>query len=337
MRFYERTDYFIPRLVMAGFVFAAVMLVLASGCDPSRTSAVRRLAPSRVQAVGSRGVSVMRRDWSRLRLASVNLLKLNGDPEVLPDVLAECADAMRSFDLIVVQQAPDASILLDLLRYLNETSDTPDAPPPAYEYLLGPAQGPTKRHFAFLYNEARIHVDQASIYTLRDDQNLLQYKPLVARFAPRIDDAAHAFSFTMVNAHIHADRVAQETDLLWDALVAVKQDGSGEDDIILAGPFAAHRSQIGRLAHLSQAKWIVPLSEDDKSRGVLSCNLIVSEAVQSEYRGGGILALDKMYGPNSARRFFEQPDMYPVWAEFDMYEGNSPGPLVRGGYPHPVR
>ncbi len=204
MRFRERTNFLVHRLILAGVSLAAGILALATGCDPRMTSVLRRLEHGKTRPVARQENVTPLRDWALLRMGTFNLGVFGVEKSQQPDTLGRIADIVRQFDIVALQEirSIDQSVMDKLVREVNAL-EVPGDPAVAYDYVLGPRLGRTssKEQYAFIYNTNRISVDTSNVYTLIDEQDLLHREPFVARFISHADDYGPPFTFTLVNIH----------------------------------------------------------------------------------------------------------------------------------------
>ena len=146
--------------------------------------------------------------------------------------------------MVAIQEirAADQSLLPQFVEIVNSTGRR-------YEYALGPRLGRTssKEQYAFLFDSDRIEIDRTAVYTVDDPDDLLHREPLVAPFRVRGPPAADAFTFTLIDIHTDPDEVRSELDALDDVIQAVRNDGRGEDDVILLGDLNTDDEHLGRI------------------------------------------------------------------------------------------
>ncbi len=78
----------------------------------------------------------------------------------------------------------------------------------------------------------------------------------MASFRARGPEPDQAFAFKLVNTRTDPDETDVELDALDDVFVAVQQDGSGENDVILLGDLNVderHLGELGRLPNIMHA------------------------------------------------------------------------------------
>ena len=134
-----------------------------------------------------------------------------------------------------------------------------------------------------------------------------------------------AITFTLINVETDPDRTAAELDLWAEAYRAVRDDGRGEDDVILLGDLASddqHLGQLGKLLGVTALLSGMPTT----TRGThLLDNILLDRRATSEFTGR-VEVLDMMREfeltmPGAS----EVSEHLPVWAEFSAYEGGQAG------------
>jgi deoxyribonuclease-1-like protein len=159
------------------------------------------------------------------------------------DILANVA---RRFDVAAVPgvRSVDQTILPRFVDLINTEGAK-------YDYVIGPRLGRTssKKQYAFVYDTNRIELDQGSVYTVDDPQDLLHREPLVAHFRVRGPPPDRAFTFQLVNIHTDPNETDTELDALADVFLAV-QRAAADDDVILLGDINVDEYHLGRLDQL---------------------------------------------------------------------------------------
>ena len=227
------------------------------------------------------------------------------------------------FDLIALQgvRGKNQGVLVRLVEQLNAASGR------SYDFATCPTQQrDAGEHFsAFLFDRARIEVDRLTVHFVDDRQGRLRIKPLVGLFLVRGPDPAQAFTFNLINVETDPDHAAAELDVLAEVFRAVRDDGRGEDDVILLGDLESddqHLGQLGKLLGVTPLVSGIPTT----ARGTtLLDNILLDRRATSEFTGR-VEVVDMM------REFEltlpglqEVSDHLPVWAEFSVYEGGQAG------------
>lgn len=262
------------------------------------------------------------RGTEKIRIASFNI-QVFGDSKMskhhVMDVLAQ---VIRQFDVVAIQEVRTKS--QDLLPRFVEMINANGA---QYDFVIGPRLGRTnsKEQYAVIFDRKTIEVDRQQVYTVEDPDDLLHREPMVAWFRVRGPPPNEAFTFTLVDIHTDPDEVKQEVNALADVFHAVRDDGRGEDDVIVLGDLNASDKQLGRLGqipHIYAAISGIPTN----TRGTSQYdNIIFDQTVTKEFTGrAGVYDYMREYNL-SMQEALEVSDHMPVWAEFSAYEGGDPG------------
>jgi exonuclease III len=260
-----------------------------------------------------------------IRIASFNLGGLDeaklGDARVR-EVLVQL---LPRFDLIALQniRAANQGVLVRLVEQINAAQRQYDFAVAADVHLKGAEQ-----YSAFLLDRATVEVDRTQVYLVEDAAGRFQRKPLVGAFRARGPNPAEAFTFTLVNVDLEADRAAAEGDALAAVYRAVRDDGRGEDDIIILGTVNVGDQD---LAHLEQTMEIarsisgVPTT----TRGTaVADNILFNRRATTEFTGrSGVVDLIREFGLTMPEAL-EVSEHLPVWSEFSVFEGGQPGQVA---------
>ena len=266
-----------------------------------------------------------------IRIASFNVQVFGTTKLNKPHVMEYLANIARRFDMIAIQEVRSRSqdVVPRYVELINSTGRH-------YDYVIGPRLGRThsKEQYAFIFDRASIEVDRTQLYTVDDPDDLLHHEPFVGWFRARGPERDQAFTFTLVNVHIDPDEIRQEMNVMDDVYAAVRDDGRGEDDVIVLGDFSSddvHLGPLGRVPDIIRAISGVPTNT---SGNRLYDNILFHCRATTEFNGrAGVLDIIREFNltVDQAR---EISDHFPVWAEFSIYEGGQPGRVaVRRGSP----
>ena len=261
-----------------------------------------------------------------IRIASFNIQVMGESKMSKPEVVKILADVVRQFDIVAIQEvrAISQDILPKFVEVINSTGRH-------YEYIIGERLGRTssKEQYAFVYDSQSIEVDRTAIYTVADPDDLLHREPLVAPFRVRGPNPNEAFTFTLINIHTDPDETDQELDALGDVYRAVRNDGRGEDDIILLGDLNVDEYHLGKLGEIPGVAPLI-VGVPTNTRGTKTYdNLVLHQASTTEFTGTAAV-FDLMDRYNlTMDQALDVSDHLPVWAEFSIYEGGVPGHLAR--------
>lgn len=295
------------------WLWCAFLAVVAGGCNPNSLLVERPAeAPSRPASPAAPG--------DTLSIASFNIQVFGVSKMKKPEAVGILVDVARRFDVLAIQElrATDQTIVPQFVDLINAEGSQ-------YEYVVGPRLGRTnsKEQYVYIYDAARIELDPESVYTVADPGDLLHREPLVARFRVRGVPPDQAFTFSLVNIHTDPDDTDIELDALADVFVAVQNDGSGEDDIILLGDLNVDQRKMGRLGGLPGIGWTVTDQPTNTRETATYDNIVFDTRYTTEYTGySGVMSLQSEYQLTMDQALVVS-DHYPVWAEFSVHE-NAP-------------
>lgn len=178
--------------------------------------------------------------------------------------------------------------------------------------------------FAILYNGKTLQLDQSQWYSVNDPDNLLAREPLVGWFRTLNVPPEDAFTFTLANIQLDNHRPDLELAYIGELFRAIRNDGRGEDDVIIVGNFNAGDRGLSPLRKKNGLNWVVfdmPTSTDKAHQ---FDNLIFSPTATVEFTGqGGVLDFLAAYNLRYDQAIAISDHM-PIWAEFSTIEGNRP-------------
>jgi len=257
-----------------------------------------------------------------IRIATFNFNPLDHVKLSKRHVAARMVETICRFDVLAVQniQAPNAGLLIGLVEQINSGGRR-------YDFAVAADVGrePVEQFAAFLFDTAMIQVDRSTVYHVQDPGGLLLRPPLVGSFRVQGPEPAEAFTFTLINVHNEAARAISELDVLDDVFRSVRDDGRGEDDVIVLGDLGADEQNPGQLGQIHYITCAVS--------GVPSClrssrlvdNLLFDRRATSEFTGrSGVMDLMGEFNL-PIQGVLEISDHFPVWAEFSVYEGGQAG------------
>lgn len=257
-----------------------------------------------------------------VRIATLKLDRFGaslGDYQNLSLVAKLC----RPYDAIAIQgmAGDDNNWVEQLALAINSTGQDGD-----YTFVTDLSKSdPRPTQNAIFYNQRTLAMDHHRWYTVADPDDLLSRNPLVAWFRTRVPDPDRAFTFTLVNVEMASQRIAPELPYLGDLFRAVRNDGRGEDDVIIAGDFNCGDRGLDPLRKHSDLTWVVSNAPTDVRSSMQTDNLLFSSTSTTEFTGqGGVFDFMRQY--NLRIKDAEQISRrMPVWAEFSVYEGEIPG------------
>ncbi|MCA9138891.1 MAG: hypothetical protein KDB00_19100, partial [Planctomycetales bacterium] len=228
---------------------------------------------------------------------------------------------IRKFDVIALQQitAAERDLVPRLVDAVNEGGRT-------YDFVLGLPTGPRDRseQLAILFNINRVQIDRSQTYTVDDPQNTMTYDPMVAWFRAAEPPAETAFTFSVVNVRINLARAPTEVSLLPGIFSSVRNDGRGEDDVVMAGLFQADDSYLIPRVMGTDAVAAVNSTTTDIFSRHQTCNILVDRNRTNEFIGrGGPVDFLRLYNLNLSEAEAVSSHL-PVFAEFSAVEGGAP-------------
>ena len=176
--------------------------------------------------------------------------------------------------------------------------------------------------FAILFNTNALTLDQSQWYSVNDPDNLLAREPLVGWFRTRGIPTDEAFTFTLANIQLDNHRPDLELAYVGELFRAIRNDGRGEDDVIIVGNFNAGDRGLSPLRKKAGLNWVVfdmPTSTDKAHQ---FDNLVFSPTATVEFTGqGGVLDFLAAYNLKYDQAIAISEHM-PIWAEFSATEGD---------------
>lgn len=255
------------------------------------------------------------------------------------------ADICRRYDAIAFQEVSsvDNSWLAQLTDRMNAMGATGTSSVVAagqqaqgtgtsYSFVSDREQNVgSKVQSAIVYNRATLELDQSQWYNVNDPDNLLSRKPIVAWFRARGPEPERALTFTLANLKINPARSDQELMYLAELFRAIRNDGRGEDDVLIVGDFNAGDAGLQPIRKLAGLTWVVSNKPTDTEHKSQFDNLVFSEAATVEFTGrGGVFDFMRFYNLRLDDALSISEHM-PVWAEFSIIEGRATqAPIVQG-------
>jgi endonuclease/exonuclease/phosphatase family metal-dependent hydrolase len=274
---------------------------------------------------GDSFAAVPAREAGTVKLATFNIQVFGRSKLDKPDVMQVLAETVRRFDLVAIQEVRSTTddILPRFVELINSTGRH-------YDFVIGPRLGRTnsKEQYAFVFDTQSIEVDRGSIYTVDDRDNLFQRPPMVASFRVRGPPPDQAFTFTLIDIHTEPDEAAAELNALAQVYRAVRNDGRGEDDIILMGDLNADEKKFGLLRQIPNISWVISGVPTNTRGSKTYDNIIFDRTATVEHTGhAGVFDIMREFNLTQ-NQALEVSDHFPVWAEFSAYEGGAPGRLA---------
>jgi endonuclease/exonuclease/phosphatase family metal-dependent hydrolase len=261
-----------------------------------------------------------------IRIASFNIQVFGTSKLQKSSVMKVLTQVVQQFDIVAIQEvrSVDDNVLPTFVSMINADGHH-------YDFVIGPRLGRTnsKEQYAIIFNTDRIEVDRANIYTVDDPQDLLHREPMVARFRVRGVPPEQAFTFYLVDIHTDPGETRTELDALGDVFVAVQNDGSGEDDVILLGDLNVDEKHLGALGRVPNIAYAIAGVPTNTRRSKTYDNIVFDRVRTAEYmQHSGVLDLQTTFSLSESQAL-QVSDHCPVWAEFSVYEAGTT-PYVSG-------
>ena len=234
-------------------------------------------------------------------------------------------DIFRQYDVIALQGIGGSADawLAWLMGSLNAAVQGAD-----YGFIDDRDSGIVRRErSAIVFNRATIELDQLNWYTVNDPDDLLKREPLVGWFRTRISERDRAFTFTLANVELSVGRpfsvdgAGMELAYLDELFRAIRNDGRGEDDVIIAGDFNAGDHGLTPIRQRAGLTWVVSNAPTDVRNTAQFDNLLFDGRATIEFTGqGGVFDFMRRFN----LRLEEAESLskrLPVWAEFTALEG----------------
>ncbi len=257
-----------------------------------------------------------------IKIATFNIQVFGQSKLGKPHVMDLLARIIRQYDVIAIQEirSLDQDVLPRFIEIINAANRQ-------YDFVIGPRLGDThsKEQYAYIFDRQTIEVDRTFLYTVHDPDNLLHREPLVGWFRVRGPPPDQAFTFTLVNVHIDPDVVATEMSVMDDVYRVVRDDGRNEDDVIILGDFNTDDRNLGELGQIPGITTAIAGLPTNVRRTKQYDNIIFHSQATREFVGrSGVFDFLREYNL-SIEEALEVSDHFPVWAEFSIYEGGTPG------------
>ena len=177
--------------------------------------------------------------------------------------------------------------------------------------------------FAILFNTNTLDLDQSQWYSVNDPDSLLAREPLVGWFRAKNVPTEEAFTFTLANIQLDNHRPDLELAYIADLFRAIRNDGRGEDDVIIVGNFNAGDRGLSPLRKKAGLNWVVFDTPTSTDKAHQFDNLVFSQTATVEFTGqGGVLDFLAAYNLRYDQAVAISDHM-PIWAEFSALEGNT--------------
>lgn len=260
-----------------------------------------------------------------ISIATFNLGPLDRDKLNKRHVVGHLASVIRRFDVVAIQdiRAANQNLLVAFVEQVN-------AEGAHYDFAVSPSvrRDNVQQYGAFVFNRATIQIDRSTVYNVQDRAGRIRREPLVASFRVRGPKPDEAFTFTLINVHTDQNQVVAELGLLDDVFRAVRDDGRGEDDVIMLGDLGADNEHLDELGQLPAITWAIA-DKPTTTRGLPRDNILFNRRATAEFTGrAGVTDLMQEFRL-SKQEAVEVSEHFPVWANFNVLEGEHFGPMAK--------
>ncbi len=256
----------------------------------------------------------------RIRVATFNIQTLGNSKAAQPEVMMQIAAIIGQFDLVAIQEIrnQNQTVLPELVGLLRNSTGR------AWEFVVSPPQGRSdhyREQSAFVFDRQKVTLDESGAYPVQDPEGLLIRPPYVGWFRAVGPPPEMALTFSLVNLHLDASRPEAELGFLQQLYRAVRNDGRGEDDVILLGDFNAGDRLLDASTRRSQLVRVVT-GRYTNTRGTCQYdNILFDGQATVEYLGsGGVFDFLRHFNL-SLEQALAISDHLPVWAELSVVEG----------------
>ncbi len=249
-----------------------------------------------------------------IRIASFKL-----EPSNATGNLSLTADICASYDVVAIQNSSSLSISR-LVQELNARG---------LDFRFADQTG-SNQQFAIIFNQQSVMLEQQHWYTVNDPEDLFLHDPLVAWFRARNAPPQLAFTFTLANLQLNPKGPDQEIAWLGELFRSIRNDSRNEDDIILAGDFSSSDAQLQALPSTVGLKMAIVDTATNTRNDAQLDNIIFDDKGTVEFTGEcGNFDFMKRFNLTLVEALSISNRM-PVWAEFSVFEGHSPGRAEEG-------
>ena len=265
-----------------------------------------------------------------IRIASFKLNEQITRPESTR-AIEIVADICRRYDAIALQEIDGShnmwlAQLTDRMNSLGAVGSRRSAVGGKngadYSFASDRLQYPgTSTQSAIVFNRQTLELDPFH-YNVNDPDDVLSCEPLVAWFRARGTSSPNeAFTFNLVNVKFDERRPDLELAHLAELFRAIRDDGRGEDDVLIVGDFHADDLALRPIRKQAGLTWVVSNRPTNTRNTSQFDNLVFNEVATIEFSGrGGVFDFMRYYNLrlDDALQISEH---LPVWAEFSIFEG----------------
>jgi deoxyribonuclease-1-like protein len=260
-----------------------------------------------------------------IRIAGANFGPLDRQKLNHREIATQLAEIIREFDVVAVQGVwgHNQGVVLDLLEQVNQGGKN-------YDFAIPERVGrePVKKYAAFFFDRSVLEIDRGTVDEVGDPGQVFLNKPLIAAFRVRGPKPEEAFTFTLVNVEVDPPQAELELNFLADVFRAVRDDGRGEDDVLLVGSFGANPQNLGGLRRVPHIMWSIADRATTTAGAEAVDNILFESRATVEFVGrSGALDLMSKFDL-SVQQASQVSSHLPVWAEFSIYEGGQVGRIA---------
>ncbi|MCA9247279.1 MAG: endonuclease/exonuclease/phosphatase family protein [Planctomycetales bacterium] len=272
-----------------------------------------------------KSIPPLARQANVVRIASFNIQVFGQSKLAKPQAMEVIADVIRRFDIVAIQEirSRQQDVMPRLVNLINSQGRY-------YDFVISEPLGRTNstEQYAFIFDAQSVEVDSNCIYTINDPDDLMHRPPFVAAFRVRGPPPEQAFTFKLINVHTDPDETDLELNVLDDVFNVVRNDGRGEDDVILLGDLNVDDRHLGELGRLPGLRPLLA-GVATNTRGTKQYdNLVIDARATTEYLSvAGVFDILRQYNLNEEQAL-EVSDHLPIWGEFSTFEAGRPGRLA---------
>ncbi|MEZ6096145.1 MAG: hypothetical protein R3C03_18285 [Pirellulaceae bacterium] len=256
-----------------------------------------------------------------IRVATFNLQAMGSSKFEDESTVRYLTDIIRSFDVVAIQEIEggDPAVLQRFIHRINNNRFR-------YAFTLSPLLGGNRNEqSAFIFNQDTVRLDDSFTYSVSDPDQILDRQPFVGWFRTARPRPDQAFTFSLVNVRFSRNRSQDELAYLPQLFRAVRKDGRGEDDVMILGDFQSGGRALSAISQQRGLTWVVNNKPTNTMGTAQLDNLLYDSLATTEFTGQ-FGAFDFLREFNlSLEEAMKISDHLPVWAEFSVFEGASPG------------
>jgi len=250
-----------------------------------------------------------------LRVASFRL----ADVDHLRLVAELIARVVPQFQIVALQglRGQPRRTLVRLVEVVNQSARA------EYHFAVAEPNDPAtdRRYCAFVFDPRRVQIDRSVLHQVTDAAGRLSCPALVGLFRARGPLAAEAFTFKLISVDVSAEQAAVELELLDEVFRTERDDGLGEDDVILLGHLAVDERHLGPLADRLDLGPAVTGLPTTVRGGHATDNILFDLRATTEFTGrAGVVDISRELDMPVAQVALISCHL-PVWAEFSAFEG----------------